>query len=43
MIYDREQSLRIQQTGAEGIVLGHEIYCHENDEVWKIFLEFVGA
>ena len=42
-IFIREQSLRIQQTGAEGIVLGHGIFCHENVGVWKIFSEFFGA
>ena len=26
----REWSLRIQQTGAEGIVLEHGIFCHDN-------------
>ena len=43
IFHKREWSLRIQQTGAEGIMLGHEIFCHENAGVWNFFEEFVGA
>ena len=34
-----KRSLRIQQTGTEGIMLGHEIFCHENVGGMEIFLK----